>query len=75
MNTVMVRNLEMGAGAPKVIVPILTMSMGQLGVVSRVTGDSFGSCATFGAVGQTSAPGQIPVNDLHTVLHILHEVK
>ncbi len=55
--------------------PILTMSMGQLGVISRVTGDSFGSCATFGAVGQTSAPGQIPVNDLHTVLHILHNAK
>ena len=30
---------------------------------------------TFGAVGQTSAPGQIPVNDLHTVLHILHEAR
>ena len=55
--------------------PILTMSMGQLGVISRVTGDAFGSCATFGAVGQTSAPGQIPVNDLHTVLRILHEAR
>ena len=37
--------------------PVVTMSMGALGVVSRMAGEIFGSCITFGAVGETSAPG------------------
>lgn len=52
--------------------PILTMSMSPMGVISRVCGDAFGSCMTFGAVGQVSAPGQIPVEKLEAVLSILH---
>ncbi len=36
--------------------PVVTMSMGALGVVSRMAGEIFGSCITFGAVGETSAP-------------------
>ena len=31
--------------------PVVTMSMGALGVVSRMAGEIFGSCITFGAVG------------------------
>ena len=53
--------------------PIITMSMGPRGVVTRLAGELFGSSMTFGAVGQVSAPGQIPVEKLQTVLHILHE--
>ena len=30
-------------------VPIVTMSMGQLGMISRVTGQLFGSALTFGS--------------------------
>lgn len=45
-------------------VPLITMSMAGTGAVSRVAGHLFGSCASFGAVGQVSAPGQIPVADL-----------
>ena len=37
--------------------PVVTMSMGALGVVSRMAGEIFGSCITFGAVGETSAQG------------------
>ena len=44
--------------------PIITMSMGA-GVVSRLCGEYFGSAMTFGAVGQVSAPGQIPVEELN----------
>ena len=29
-------------------------------------------CATFGAVGQTSAPGQMNAEDLDTVLELIH---
>lgn len=52
--------------------PIVTMAMGPLGVITRLTGEVFGSSMTFGAVGQVSAPGQIPVDDLETVLSIVH---
>ncbi len=53
--------------------PIITMSMSGLGAVSRICGEVFGSSMTFGAVGQVSAPGQIPIERLNTVMNILHE--
>ena len=52
--------------------PLVTMSMSPIGVISRICGEAFGSAMTFGAVGQTSAPGQIPVEALNTSLRILH---
>ncbi len=52
--------------------PIIAMSMSGMGVVSRVAGEAFGSAMTFGAIGSTSAPGQIPVGELKTVLDIVH---
>lgn len=52
--------------------PVITMSMSKTGVISRVAGEAFGSAATFGAVAKASAPGQISVGDLRTVLEILH---
>lgn len=51
--------------------PLITMSMGALGVLSRISGEAFGSAATFGMVGTPSAPGQIAVEDLHAVLKVL----
>lgn len=53
--------------------PIITMSMSKTGVISRLAGEVFGSAATFGAVKKASAPGQISVADLRTVLTILHQ--
>lgn len=53
--------------------PIVTMSMAGTGVLSRLCGEVFGSSMTFGAVGQVSAPGQIQVERLNTVLQILHD--
>ena len=53
--------------------PLATMSMSSLGVVSRLCGETFGSAITFGAVGQVSASGQIPVDQLNAALRILHE--
>jgi len=51
--------------------PLISMSMGAWGVLTRVAGWMFGSSVTF-AVGQaSSAPGQIPVEQLATVLEIL----
>lgn len=53
--------------------PIITMSMGGTGVISRLAGEVFGSAFTFGAGKEASAPGQIPVAELRTVLEILHK--
>ncbi len=52
--------------------PIITMSMGGTGVISRLCGEVFGSALTFGAAKKASAPGQMGVRDLNTVLTLLH---
>lgn len=52
--------------------PIITMSMAGTGVISRLAGEVFGSALTFGAAKKASAPGQIAVADLRSVLNILH---
>lgn len=53
--------------------PIITMSMAGTGVISRLCGEVFGSALTFGAAKKASAPGQMGVEDLNTVLHLLHK--
>ena len=52
--------------------PIITMSMAGTGVISRLCGEVFGSSMTFGAAKKASAPGQMGVKDLETVLGLLH---
>lgn len=52
--------------------PIITMSMSGTGVISRLAGEVFGSALTFGAAKKASAPGQIGVEDLYSVLKLLH---
>lgn len=47
--------------------PLITMSMGELGVVSRLYGGLYGSEVSFGCVGQTSAPGQISYEEMRQV--------
>ena len=53
--------------------PVITMSMAGTGIVSRMCGEVFGSALTFGAAGKVSAPGQIDVEELRTVLGIIHK--
>lgn len=53
--------------------PLITMSMGSLGCISRVAGETFGSCVTFGALEKVSAPGQLPMQQLDKILDVLHE--
>jgi 3-dehydroquinate dehydratase-1 len=52
-------------------VPIVTMSMGTLGKLSRICGAVTGSAVTFGSVDQASAPGQIEVKFLKQILNEL----
>lgn len=53
--------------------PLVTMAMGGLGAVSRISGQVFGSCMTFSSVGKTSAPGQMPIEDVALILDRLSE--
>ena len=53
--------------------PAVAMSMGKLGVISRMCGEAYGSCITFGCIGEASAPGQVDANDLAKVLNIIHQ--
>ena len=52
--------------------PLITMSMGHLGVLSRISGEIFGSCVTFGAGKAASAPGQMDREDLEDILAQIH---
>ena len=52
--------------------PIVTVSMGKLGAISRLCGEAFGSAITFGAVEKASAPGQLEARDLSSILTLLH---
>ena len=51
-------------------ITVITMSMGKLGVISRLGGGVFGSAMTFGARNEASAsaPGQIEVGELKGIL-------
>ena len=51
-------------------IPLVTMSMGALGAVSRVCGELTGSSITFGSLGRASAPGQIGAEELLSVLEL-----
>ena len=54
-------------------IPIVTMSMGKVGISSRILGEVFGSAITFGSVKRASAPGQIPADELSEVLDIINK--
>ena len=54
-------------------IPLVAIGMGHQGKIIRISGEFFGSCISFGAVGKSSAPGQIAVAKLNEILDILHE--
>lgn len=49
-------------------IPLISMSMGGYGSVSRMVGGVFGSALTFAVGKASSAPGQIPIEELRAVL-------
>ncbi|UOQ91995.1 type I 3-dehydroquinate dehydratase [Halobacillus shinanisalinarum] len=54
-------------------IPVVSISMGEYGSISRMFGWKFGSAITFGIGEQSSAPGQIPVEDLRSVINIIEK--
>ncbi len=79
--SVMPRNLEdvltlLGAtlsASQKLRIPLISMSMGPYGSLTRLFGWTFGSALTFAVGASSSAPGQVPIEDLNTVLGILQK--
>lgn len=53
--------------------PLIAMSMGNTGSISRIAGENFGSALTFATVGKASAPGQFPIKELRMMMDALHE--
>lgn len=57
----------------KLRIPLISMSMGPYGSLTRLFGWTFGSALTFAVGAASSAPGQVPIEDLNTVLAILQK--
>ena len=53
--------------------PLITMAMGWLGGVSRISGEIFGSSLTFGSTLRSSAPGQLSIKEVNYILDALHK--
>jgi 3-dehydroquinate dehydratase-1 len=69
--TLLSATLKARTGAVKV--PIVTMSMGPEGGVTRLAGGLFGSDITFAIGKEASAPGQIPIDDLRKAMSVLYK--
>ena len=52
----------------RVQIPLITMSMGGAGAISRLIGWMYGSAMTFAVGSGSSAPGQMPIEDLRAAL-------
>ena len=53
--------------------PLISMSMGGIGSISRIMGWIYGSAATFAVGKSSSAPGQIAIEELRTTLAIVRQ--
>lgn len=54
-------------------IPLITMSMGGLGTLTRLAGWMFGSDVTFAIGKQGSAPGQVPIEDLRGTMQLINK--
>lgn len=61
------------SGRKKLRIPLISMSMGPYGAMTRLFGWTFGSALTFAVGASSSAPGQVPIEDLNTALAILQK--
>lgn len=54
--------------------PLITMSMGRWGALTRLTGEVFGSALTFCALETASAPGQVDITLARELMEGIHRV-
>lgn len=53
--------------------PLIAISMGELGMLSRISCDMIGSSITFASAGKSSASGQLDISELQSILSILRK--
>lgn len=63
---------EMLSAAQTVDAPVIAICMGPHGAFTRVCAEALGSCLTFAAAGEASAPGQLDAVALRPMLEALH---
>ena len=54
-------------------IPLVSMSMGGYGSLTRLFGWAFGSAMSFAVGAAASAPGQVPIEDMNSVMAILQK--
>ncbi len=54
--------------------PLIVISMGEMGVETRTSGQVYGNAVSFATAGIPSAPGQIAVEALRSQLEIIHHI-
>ena len=52
--------------------PIIAISMGEIGMPTRICAEAMGSCLSFGTAGAASAPGQMEAGALREALALVH---
>lgn len=56
-------------------IPLITMSMGGLGAISRIVGWMYGSSVTFAVGKSSSAPGQVPIDELRKIIQLTKKLR
>jgi 3-dehydroquinate dehydratase-1 len=57
----------------RIQIPLISMSMGPMGALTRMCGWAFGSALTFAVGANSSAPGQMPVADVRAGVALLQK--
>lgn len=68
-------NATLKARTEAIQIPIITMSMGKLGRVTRIVAGLFGSDITFALGKEASSPGQIPIEELRKAMATIYSTK
>lgn len=55
-------------------VPVVTMSMSEMGAISRISGETTGSAITFASGTGSSAPGQISVRQVKNIFNLIWQI-
>jgi 3-dehydroquinate dehydratase-1 len=54
-------------------IPLISMSMGGYGAITRLFGGVFGSAMSFAVGATASAPGQVPIEDMNAITMLLRK--
>jgi 3-dehydroquinate dehydratase-1 len=73
MNDVLALLGATSQAAARCTIPLVSMAMGAMGAVTRTSGWLFGSAMTFAVGASSSAPGQMPIEDVRAAIEVLQK--